>query len=130
MLLTFKIKHNRDFSDELKKARLVAEFAIANRDELSSKYVKHIGLKSTIASQIQQKYGNDKKCISVKRVNLIVPGQGCRFNKPDKTLWISSLKLLLRCWFDVSKAIKVNQVELNHRFAFVTVTVTEETKKD
>jgi len=57
VILTFKIKHDRDFTVQLKQAKQVAEFAVANRDKLSSKNVSHIGLKSVISNQILRKCG-------------------------------------------------------------------------
>ena len=35
MILTYKLKHGKDFSKELSLAKKVAEFAIANRSQTS-----------------------------------------------------------------------------------------------
>jgi transposase len=42
MIITYKIKHNKDFSAELKKAKQIAEFAIKTRS-MSSKDVACLG---------------------------------------------------------------------------------------
>jgi putative transposase len=123
MILTYKIQHNRDFSIELKQAKQIAEFVVKTKCVSSSKLVSHIGLKSTIACQILRKYGRNKKIKKVHRVKLTVPGQGIKYNCITKEIYISCLKLKL-C-FD-KKFVKINQIELDNTYAFISVTVKEE----
>lgn len=120
MILTYKVKHNQDFSKELCIAKKIADFAIQNRDKLSSKYVAHLGLKSMIANQILRKYGRNWKAKLAKSVNLIIPNQGIKHN--DNIIKISSLKLE----FPFNKNFeKINQIELNNEYAFISITIRE-----
>jgi len=113
MILTFNIKHNRDFSDEFKKAKQVAEFAIRTHT-LSSKDVKHFGLKSIIANQILRKYPRNRKIKNVKNVELTIPNQGIRLDREKQELYIPSLKLTLQYSFR-NDFEKINQIEIDDR---------------
>lgn len=93
MILTKVLTHKWDLSKELEKAKQVAEFAIANRDKLTTKWAKTIGLKSAIANQILRKYGRNKKCKTVISVNLIVDAQSLKISKDYQKLRIVPLKL-------------------------------------
>lgn len=118
MILTFKSKHGRDFSNSLLSARKVAEFGIATKTR-SSKDVSKFGLPSAISNQILKKYRTAKK---VSNVKLTVPGQGIRV-KDDGTIWVSCLKLELSP--NLPTFTKVNQIELDETYAFISVTVPE-----
>ena len=121
MLLTFKLRHGRDITVELVKARKVGEFALTS-DSYSSAVVKHIGLKSAIACQILKKYVRNKNIKSVHHVMLTVPGQSVKV--VETGLYVPCLKLKL----DIShlpKFEKVNQIECDKEYAYVTVTVAE-----
>jgi putative transposase len=123
MLLTFKLKHGRDLSAELTKARKVAEYAIEHHS-FSSADVKHIGLKSVIACQVLRKYGRNRLLKQIHHVQLTVPGQAVKIDEDHKELYISCLKLRL----DISHMPnfeRVNQVELDKEYAHVTVTISE-----
>lgn len=124
MILTYKIKHGRDFSDELKKAKKVANYAIQTHSR-SSKDVKHIGLKSMISNQILKKYSGNQKVKCVKSVKLAIPNQGIQVDKFARTIYAPCLKLILKYEFSNSFE-KVNQIEIGEKYAYVSVSIPEQ----
>lgn len=118
MIKTFKVKHNTDFSNELEKAKAIAEFALKHHCT-SSTQVKHFGLKSIISNQIIRKIVRNKKIKTVKNVNLVIPSQGILFK--EAIIYIPSLKLKLL--FHIKNILKINQIELNSEWAFVSCEV-------
>ena len=125
MILTYKVKHSRDFSEELGKARQIAEFAIEHRT-LSSKDVKHIGLKSMIANQILRKYSRDRKAKKVTKVKLSMPAQGIRFSHEKREITVPCLNLAMNYFFRNDFG-KINRIEIDREYAFISVTVPEKT---
>jgi len=125
MILTYKIKHEQDFQKELCKAIKVAEFAIEHRT-LSSKDVKHIGLKSVIANQILRKYSRNKTVKRINSVNLTIPNQGIKVDMDTQEIQIPSLKFSFNYHFP-NHFSKINQIEINKDYVFVSVTVPEVT---
>ncbi len=123
MILTYKIKHGRDFSGELTKARLIAGFAIKNRS-ISSKDVRQFGLRSIISNQILRKYSRNRKARNVHNVKLTIPAQGIHFDHKDRIITIPSLKLTLNYYFR-NDFEKINQIEFDNKFAYISVTVPE-----
>jgi putative transposase len=121
LILTFKVRHGKDLAIELQKARQIAEFALKTKAR-SSKTVKQFGLKSAIANQVLRKYSCNKKLKRVGSVKLTVPSQSIRAEEAQ--LQIPCLKLSLPLPFrrDYSK---VNQIELDHEYAYVSVTIPE-----
>jgi len=121
MILTFKIKHYKDFSIELEKANQVADFALKNKFNLSSASVKHFGLKSALANQILRKYGKNKKAKKVNSVKLTVPNQSIAFDKSMNVLNIPCVKIYnLKYYFDNSFE-KINQIEIDKTYCYVSV---------
>lgn len=120
MILTSKVKHNHDLSVELKKGIQVALFALKTKSR-SSKDVKHIGLKSAIANQILKKYSSDEKIKKISSVKLTVPNQAIKFDGYE--VYIPCLKLRFEFNQDV---VKINQIELDEEYAYVSCTVKEE----
>jgi putative transposase len=125
MILTYKIKHNNDFTKQLSQARKIAKFAIKNKNKLSSKYVAHIGLNSGISNQILRKYGRNKNIKKVSKIKLIVPNQIIKLK--ENTIYIPSLKVS----FEYTEHIKIpflniNQIEIDNHYYYVAVEIQEE----
>ena len=121
MIQTYKLKHEQDFSKELELAEKIAWIGFYSKT-ISSKDVKHIGLKSMIANQILKKYSRNKKLKSVKSVKLAIPSQGIKI-KDDK-IYIPCLKLSLEIWFDKNYE-KINQIEIGKEYAYISVSYRE-----
>ena len=124
MILTFKIRHNRDFSSELGKAKQIAEFVLTHKTR-SSKDVKQFGLKSAIANQILRKYGNNETIKNVNRIKLTVPSQSINPDKENRTIEIPCLSFKVPYNFR-NDYEKINQIELDNEYAYVSVNIKEE----
>src|ERR1035437_3697312 len=96
---TIKIKHNLNLTEELKKAIKVAQFAIDNRDMLSTKYVSYLGLNASISNQILRKYGRNKKIKAIHSVPLMIAKSNLR--RIGNDLWIPPLKHLVKLPFEI-----------------------------
>jgi putative transposase len=116
-VLTYKVKHFTELGAEIIKAHKVALFAVKTKSR-SSKDVKHIGLKSAIANQILKKYSSNKQIKHVKSVKLTVPGLRIKVNV--RGIYIPCLRLEIPF---VQKVLKVNQVELDAVYAYISCTV-------
>lgn len=119
MKITFKLKHNTDFTRELALAKKVAEHAIAHKDDLTVGAVSHLGLPGTIASSIIWKYGRNKKAKRVSSVPLTVRGDAIKMD--GKLLKVNILKFSL----ELPKVLKVKQMELDKTYAYITHEVEE-----
>ena len=123
-ILTYKVKHNRDFATELQKATRVANYSLKHRKCRSTKEVKSIGLKACIANQILRKYSKEK-IKKVHKVKLTINGYFVKVDKEKREISVPSLKLKLNYQFP-NNFTKVNQVELDHRYIFVSVEIQDQ----
>ena len=122
MIKTYKIKHGRDFTSELRKARQVAQFCVGKQSVTNSD-VRHFGLKSDIVTQVIRKYGRNH---IIKRISKIVlPVSGSKMAVKGKWLWCSQLGIGLNLSF-IPEFEKLNQIEVNNEYAYVSVTHREE----
>ena len=121
-ILTYKLLHNRDFATELRQAVKVANYSLKHRKCITTKDVKQYGLKACIANQILKKYGSNKKLKNVSRVKLTINGYFVKVNKETREINVPSLKLKLNYQFP-NEFIKINQVELDHRYIYISVEI-------
>lgn len=117
MMLTYKIRHERDFSRELSLAKKVAEYGLQYKS-ISSKDVKHIGLNSAISNQILRKYSRNKKLKKVRNIKLTIPSQGIKLIQGK--IHIPCLKLYLDVFFNKGFE-KINQIEIGEEYAYVSI---------
>jgi len=117
-ILTFKIKHNKNFSAELKKAGQIARFALKTKSR-SSKDVKQLGLPSSISNQILKKYSSNKKVKKITNVKLTVPSQSIKLLE-NKIIKVKCLNLKLNYNFN-KEFVKINQIELDNKYAYISV---------
>ena len=129
MKRTIIVQHNTDYSSELAKARQVAEWAVMNKYQCSSKHVKHIGLPSAISNQILKKYGMNKSVKEVSSVKLTIPrnGDGIRITGKNE-ISVACIKKQIRCWYDLSAVGRINQIEVDNHCYYITFDVEEETQ--
>ena len=120
MILTYKVRHGKDFREELRMAKQVADHAVEFRT-FSSKDVKHLGLKSMLSNQILRKYGRCKTIKKARNVNLIVPSQGIKADHEKHIISVPCLKLSLLYRFPEFE--KVNQIEVDDEYAYISVSV-------
>jgi len=127
-ILTFKIKHNRDFKDFLRLAFDIATFTVKNKIKSpNTAFVKDIrgDLPSTIACQVMKKYGYQNKIKNVHNVNLIVPGKEMKFYEETNSIWIPCLKLHLENTIPYVFT-KINQAEIDNEYCSIAVTIPEQ----
>jgi putative transposase len=117
-ILVVKIKHNIDLSDMLSKAVQVANYAIKNRYNLSSKNVSDIGLPSAISNQVLRKYGRNKKCkkINPDKIKLVAPAQSIKIDSNIIRIVPLKLTLINESQYQITK---IYQIELDATYAYV-----------
>lgn len=144
-VLTYKIRVDRQFkrlgkdiwyakrkeiNKYLRTARKIAQYSIDHKtDKITSKTVKNLGeIPSCISNQIIKKYKNNFKCNKITNVNLIIPACSTvkypSITHTKKVLTIKPLKMTFR-WTCPIRYAKINQVELNNKYCYITLTTNE-----
>lgn len=117
MILTFKVKHGKDFSQELILAKKIAQYAIENRT-ISTADVKHFGLKSVISNQIIRKYSRNKNIKAIHNIKLTISGHFVRII--DGRVYIPCLLFSVPIFFN-KNFTKINQVEIGQEYIYISV---------
>lgn len=121
VIIARKVAHGRDLSVDLDKAFLVASFAVANPDKLSTKYVRDIGLNSALSDMVLRRYGrHPPKTLRPEKVKLEIAGSKVVVDTVAKTLYVRALRLLLRCEFPPDFG-KVRSVLFDSEFAYINL---------
>jgi len=127
MIKTILVKHKTDYTDMLDKAKQVATWAINNKYQTSSAKVKHIGLPSVISCQILRKYGMNDKANNVSHIKLTIPNNktGILIKGPNQ-IYVPCIKANISSWYDLSHITKINQIEVDNQYYYISFEVNEE----
>jgi putative transposase len=132
-ILTYHVKHKRNFKKELESATYIANYCCKHKNEkLTSKNFNNLGLSSNISNQIIRKYKNSK-IKKVSNVNLIISNQIIKSKRKDGTtilyptisynngfVYIKPLKTEFR-WNCGKKFTKINQIEIDENKFMISV---------
>lgn len=128
LILTFKVLHNQILTEKLDKAKQIADWSVKHKGYKSSKDVKNFGLPSAISNQLLRKYGGNKKAKEVSSIILPIPNQAIK--REGNKLRITCLdNMLLPFDNEITRGqrvLKVNQIELNTKTAYINCTVQAE----
>jgi putative transposase len=123
--LTYKIRHGLNLTHELELGRKVAEFAIQNKGNTNTKFVKHIGLKSQIACQVMRKYGGRRTkqatTKAIRNIVLPVPNQGIKWDGHILKVPVLKWEIMFE-----KEIVKICQIEFNKEYAFICCEVKDE----
>lgn len=139
----YHVKHRLDFKVQLAKAKQVADYAVQHKStpkKLTTKYVNHLGLHSTIACQILRKYGRGT-IKEAKHVNLIISNSinKRKYKKKDGTIqiktysnmvyengWVTVKPLKLKFRWNPGKTFrKIHQLEIDETKFMIAVSFPE-----
>src|ERR1035437_2536685 len=124
-ILTYKVPHNVDYSVQLKQAKQVANYAINNKDKLSTKYIKNFGLKSDISNCILRKYGKNKKIRKISKVKLAISSCKIKANQEKQEIYLPCLKTSFNYQFR-NDFTKINQIEIDNNYYYISITIPDE----
>lgn len=125
-LLTYKVKHGKDLSDQFEKAKAIAEYAITHGN-VSTADVKHIGMKSALSKWVLRHYGRNRKIKAVRNPVFGINPADIQFNADTKIVRVTPLKLDLDLSF-IPSFVKLNAIIFTKEYAHVSVTMPSATQ--
>lgn len=130
----FRRKINKWIRIATKIANVVIHPEIKNMN-ITTRHTKKLGkINSDVANQIIRKYQKNKKCKKISNVSLIVPAKysskypNVVYDEDKKQLNIKPLRMLLT-WKAPREFLKINQIEVNNKYAYVSISVQSGTPK-
>lgn len=121
-ILVYKIKHGLDLHSMLASLTQIVDRALL-LGNCSSTYFKDFNVPSKIASSTARKYLKTKTLKSAKRIKGIINNQVFRVDSKMEVIKIRSLKCSVNLPYTGRKIIKVNQIEFDSLYFYVSCSV-------